>query len=76
MLEVATAGAGAAVSEAMDGDKAMTADEAARQIDRGLMLWEQHPRAREVRCERRYLKEHAPPFECSRCFINGSTPTE
>lgn len=29
----------------------MTADEAARQIDRGLMLWEQHPRAREVRWE-------------------------
>ena len=45
MLALATAGAGAAVSEALDGDKAMTADEAARQIDRGLMLWEQHPRA-------------------------------
>ena len=29
----------------------MTPDEAARQIDHGLALWEQHPRARGVRWE-------------------------
>lgn len=29
----------------------LTPDEAARQIDHGLALWEQHPRAREVRWE-------------------------